>query len=356
MIDFSDAIGSQLRLLIYRAQYDRQVASEVDRILTQTLEDVADAIASPSFRNLSQFDQQRKLQLFREVGNRLSSGYNTLTTEMVDELSQYHGLESQIAKAQIAAVLPTGSSELGITLGAFLPTTLTNSIASLSVQGNTLPDWFAAQLGNITPATVSAIQQGLVQGMSVRQISANILDNSQATNPLNQAPNILARARRDATAITRTATTAVHNDAAQQSYIQAGPQVTNSYRFVAVRDSRTTPQCRAADGKIFRYDDPDRLVPPLHWNCRSTSIPVMDGAIAKKLGLGDSTDHSMQSYSDWLKSQSSSEQNSILGPSRAAMFRSGSLSLANAIDQDGRTLTLDQLRDAVSPLQPVGAS
>lgn len=341
-------------MLVYRAQYERNVSAQAESILEQALQDVADTISSPSFRNLSQFEQQRKLQLFREVGNRLSSGYSTLTSQMVDELSQYSGLEAQIAKAQIVGALPTGLANASVTFGAFLPTTLTNSIASLSVHGNTIPQWFASQLSSITPSTISAIQQGLIQGMSTRQIAANITGTSQATNPLNQTVNVLARAKRDATAITRTATTAVHNDAAQQSYADAGPQVTQSYRFVAVRDSRTTPQCRAADGRVFRYDDPNRLVAPLHFNCRSSCIPQLDGDLAKKLGLGDSVDHSMQSYGQWLQTQSNSEQNSILGPSRASMWRSGTLTLANAIDQDGRTLTLAQLRDAVSPLQPAG--
>lgn len=49
-------------------------------------------------------------------------------------------------------------------------------------------------------------------------------------------------------------------------------RATHPYRiYDAVLDSRTTPICRAIDGKVYRYDDPFLLThwPPLHFNCRT---------------------------------------------------------------------------------------
>lgn len=46
------------------------------------------------------------------------------------------------------------------------------------------------------------------------------------------------------------------------------------YRFVATLDKRTSPQCRAHDGKVYGVDDysPGSTAPPLHPHCRSTVV------------------------------------------------------------------------------------
>lgn len=43
------------------------------------------------------------------------------------------------------------------------------------------------------------------------------------------------------------------------------------FQFSAIIDTRTTPQCRAADGLVLQKDDPRtiKLTPPLYFNCRS---------------------------------------------------------------------------------------
>ncbi|MBA7569420.1 DUF935 family protein [Candidatus Atribacteria bacterium 1244-E10-H5-B2] len=46
--------------------------------------------------------------------------------------------------------------------------------------------------------------------------------------------------------------------------------------FSAIIDERTTEVCEALDGQIFEQGDPDiaRFTPPLHFDCRSTLVPV----------------------------------------------------------------------------------
>lgn len=53
---------------------------------------------------------------------------------------------------------------------------------------------------------------------------------------------------------------------------------TKQLQFVATLDSRTSPQCQKADGKLIDVDKakPGVNVPPLHPYCRSTVIEVMD--------------------------------------------------------------------------------
>jgi SPP1 gp7 family putative phage head morphogenesis protein len=44
------------------------------------------------------------------------------------------------------------------------------------------------------------------------------------------------------------------------------------YRYVATLDSRTSSICAALDGREFEYGKGP--MPPQHFNCRSTTVPI----------------------------------------------------------------------------------
>lgn len=58
---------------------------------------------------------------------------------------------------------------------------------------------------------------------------------------------------------------------------------TRQVRFVATLDTRTSPECREADGSIVNIEDakPGKNVPPLHPFCRSVIIDVVRGLVHK---------------------------------------------------------------------------
>jgi SPP1 gp7 family putative phage head morphogenesis protein len=70
------------------------------------------------------------------------------------------------------------------------------------------------------------------------------------------------------------------------------PHLLAGVRYSAILDTRTTPQCRLLDGKVFKLDDPAlaKFTPPLHFNCRSLLVPV---TIGTKLDPGDMVTPSM---------------------------------------------------------------
>jgi len=53
-------------------------------------------------------------------------------------------------------------------------------------------------------------------------------------------------------------------------------EMTAGVMFSAIIDERTTEVCEALDGQIFEQGDPDiaRFTPPLHFDCRSTLVPI----------------------------------------------------------------------------------
>lgn len=77
--------------------------------------------------------------------------------------------------------------------------------------------------------------------------------------------------------IVRTKTTDIYNRG-RKSYYDNDPlaqQVIEAYQYSAILDDRTSEVCRYLDGKIFAKGEfVNKVVPPLHFNCRSVLVPV----------------------------------------------------------------------------------
>ena len=176
---------------------------------------------------------------------------------------------------------------------------------------------------------------------SVKQIAAA---GGQATTVANN----------QVIALVRTSINQVANAASQQVY-EANQDITKKYRYVATLDSRTSAICRALDGREFEYGKGPK--PPQHFNCRSTTVAVID---YKGLGFDPpppskrSAQGGMvpadQSYGQWLAKQSKLVQEQALGKSKVPYFEKLSAkhgpkdAIAKLVRDDGSELSLDQLR------------
>lgn len=352
-IDFppSDPRGRELQLLLERAKYERWLSARVEELLERTWNETLDVLHSAKFRTLTRFQQQRILELAREVDRILKSGYVDVAKLHLKELQGYASLEADVARVQAASVLSPGNIEaVNFSLRVRLPKTYLDAIAKLPIQGRNIGDWFEGQAETMSRESRRIIQQGLVEGKAPAEISRRLLADDRAAGPV-----LARRSKAEAKMVSRTAVNAVQNDASRQSNMMLPRSISDSYRWVSVHDKRTSPICRALDGRVFKYDDPGALYPPAHISCRSTTLAIVKGA-GVSIGEQKTRPLSMRSYGDWLATQPESTQNDILGPSRAALWRGGK-SLADMIDADNRVLTLKQLRErlGLGELAGVGA-
>jgi SPP1 gp7 family putative phage head morphogenesis protein len=145
--------------------------------------------------------------------------------------------------------------------------------------------------------------------------------------------------------------TSVQNvaNAANQAVYQANQHVTKKYRYLATLDSRTTAQCRALDRKVFNYGEGP--TPPTHFNCRSTTTPVIDykglGIPEPETGTRASDRGQVRadlSYEEWLKAQPPEKVQAILGKGKAKLFLDGRVTLAEMVRSDGSEISLAQLQ------------
>lgn len=187
--------------------------------------------------------------------------------------------------------------------------------------GKILGEWLDEQKLATQIKVKQTIRLGVLNGLSTSKIVDALY--AEPGNPFQGA-------KRNAEIMVRTASAHVTSQASLKTFERVG---FGSYQLSAVLDSRTTPVCRALDGKIYKTSDKGRKVPPFHPGCRTVMIAVSDDEPAFADG-----------YEDWLGKQSTAEQESILGPARYRLWKSGQ-PLESFVDLDmHHVIPLDELR------------
>ena len=201
--------------------------------------------------------------------------------------------------------------------------------------------------GEPTPAIAKRLIGSLQFGEEAKTVRQLIAAGGQAT----------AVADNQVIALIRTSINQVANTASQQVY-EANQDITPRYRYVATLDTRTSAICRALDGKEFEYGKGP--MPPQHFNCRSTTVPIIDPDILppSTTATRASKDGQVpidQSYGEWLSKQPRSVQADALGPGKVAYFNRLAKkygprdAIAKLVRDDGSELTLEQLRKRYGP-------
>jgi len=215
------------------------------------------------------------------------------------------------------------------------------------------------------------VRNGLLTGEPTDQIARQLKGRLRFGQPgslrqMAQAGGqVTTAANHQVMAMIRTSINQVANETSQQVY-KANQDVTRRYRYVATLDNRTSPICRSLDGQEFDYGKGP--TPPQHFNCRSTTVPVID---YKGLGIepppaselrrpntafgpsrarrGD-TVPSNQTYGEWLDKQPKGVKADVLGASKVPYFNrltekyGPTDAIRKFVARDGSELTLEQLK------------
>jgi SPP1 gp7 family putative phage head morphogenesis protein len=317
---------------------------------------------------------------------------------MVPELQGLAELQSEFVTEELRKALPVGSRDAVRTVEIspqFAQSVVTTDPTQLNVVALS-DDLFAAVNG--APATFSltaaqgatitlpngevitkafrgiavdqaerfsqVVRQGLLTGGTTPSIAKRLIGSLQFGEEAKTVRQLVA-AGGQATAVAdnqvitlvRTSINQVANTASQQVY-EANQDITKKYRYVATLDTRTSSICRALDGREFEYGKGP--TPPQHFNCRSTTVPVIDPDILppSTTATRASKDGQVpinQSYGEWLAKQPRSVQADALGPGKVAYFNKLAdkygprNAIAKLVRDDGAEVTLEQLRKRYGP-------
>jgi len=261
--------------------------------------------------------------------------------------------------------------------GDFALTTKRGELLTLP-NGETVEKAFRGIAARQQESLARHIRQGVLSGETNVQIARRLMGRlnfneyaKEGTRAFALAGNQpLKLANNQIKTIVRTSINQVSN-AASQSVYAANKDVAPEYEYVATLDSKTSSICQRLDGQKFGYDKGP--TPPQHFNCRSTTVPVVD---YKKLGLTPPKETKLTtrpsetgrvpqkvSYGDWLYEQRARGANNklkkyepgeiqiqTLGFEKAKYFNrlaaksNGKDALRQVIRSDGSEMTLEDLK------------
>jgi len=216
-----------------------------------------------------------------------------------------------------------------------------------------------------------AVRSGVFSGETLDQISRRLIgrldfDKLQKANVKQIAlagGELTKLANHQIQTIVRTSVNQVTNQASQAVYA-ANKKVSPKYEYVATLDSRTSAICQRLDGQTFDYNNGP--TPPQHFNCRSTTVPIVDfDGLQKKypnLEKPPATQFDTRpsatgrvpqgtTYGDWLLNQEKELQIKTLGSQgKVNYFKklarregSGQKALRKLIRNDGTKRSLEDL-------------
>lgn len=218
----------------------------------------------------------------------------------------------------------------------------------------TLDAGWADQTAASKKRIVSTIRRGVAEGKSEADIARMIRGESKTS-----VTSAIGLARTSITSVT---------SQADYSVYKSNAALIKGWQYVAVLDSRTTPLCAHRNGHVYPTSDTAHL-PPAHWLCRSTTVPVVHdldtlakseqlvhlrrknfGELSRKeQSYFDGIAYQDESYGSWLYRQPHAIQRQHLGSELAVQeFNSGQLTLDRFMD-GGRQISLRKLRAITDP-------
>lgn len=216
----------------------------------------------------------------------------------------------------------------------------------LASSGDRLLPWTNLLKTDQIVAVENLIRKAHVQGWSTPMM----LQGLRGTRANRYTDGLMPRIGRGNETIIRTAIQHVAATARMVVW-EDNEDIIRGYRWVSTLDTRTSSICRGLDGQEFEMGSGP--VPPIHPNCRSTTVPLLDPVydILERGGTRSSLTGQVSrstTYYEWLKNQPFSFQESVIGYKRAKLLQDGGLSAEEfarlQLNRLFEPLTLEEMR------------
>lgn len=312
---FDAAVNHRLDLDAYSNEQAREITRLVQAVHVRAVERLAAARIALEDGSGTQAAVTQIEGLISELEAVFAQGYRRVSDEIEDQIEALAEIERDFS-LNTANSLARAAGVESLTVGPTVAQ-IVAAVNSVPLNGRFLAPIVEGLEAAAFERVAQEIRIGFVGGESLSELTERVIE----------AGGVSSRA---ADIVVRTANTHIAAVAAGETYRLHG--AVDRVEYVAVLDSRTTSICRGLDGQVFPVGEGPR--PPQHLRCRSVVIPLLIGEDPPE----------RQRYEDWLRSQPPARIEEILGPTRAALFSYGGLSLTDLNGTGGRLLRLDELR------------
>lgn len=317
MVTTTDAVT---RHSIFVERLKARAVNEVMELVDPLGIKVSDEVLRSNLENLNRRQVQ---QLQTRIARIIRDGYGPINDLINQELFDFGAYEGEWQPDMLE------KTELVIDPGTASDADIWAAVNAEPFEGRFLKGWLAGLSVGSQQRVREVITQGYADGLSAAQVARQIVGT-------RRRPGVWNKSRNGAATMVRTAFTHTATVARDLTYDE-NPTIRKE-QHLSILDGRTTPICRALDGRIFVRGSKvsKRLQPPLHPACRSTRQPVT--------GKNADAAEGRVTYQQWLAKQPAALQDDILGPTRGRLFRSGDITLDRFVDESGQQYTLEQLR------------
>ena len=301
---------------------------------------------------------------------RIAAKTKRLMRENAGALDANESQRLQSLLADIDATINAEMQTIGDKIGAIVRPLAENELefyqSALTQQSTVLPVGLPANSAQIVAsnATMRLVSGSVVKTETIDSVIDTL--KSSSTTAIRRAiledgllagalpgeiiSNVTAiagqKTRTNAEAVVRTVVNAVSSEA-QQQVAQANANLLEGMKWLSTLDGRTSPVCRARDGKIYPVGSP--VTPPAHYRCRSVMVMVLKkeyrvAGIEKTRSSETGYVSDKTTYQSWLRQQPAPVQRDILGDTRYKLFKKGGIELDKFVDSSGIEYTIDQLR------------
>lgn len=313
-------------------------ALNAERMIIQMGEDIAAKLAAEY--NLAR--SERLTALMRTVRAILAATMTEIKAGTIETATEFAGSEAAFTVKMLsqAATVKFLTPAQSLIEAAVLRLGMDAPVGPAQLTLSEMLDQFA---GAKSDEVIRIINESILEGRTGQQAAQDV------------RAIVTTRQARQVGTVTRTVINHVSNRARAATFTENAGFI-ESYQWVSTLDSRTSFLCQGRDGRVYPVGKGP--LPPGHYGCRSTVIPVIKEEFSLFKGDGKrpsvGTDgaelvSAKTTYGQWLKRQPAAFQDEVLGDTRARLFRDGGLQIDRFRDETGRVYTLDQLR-ALEPL------
>lgn len=283
-------------------------------------------------------------EIVRSMRKALEGSASAAVKEFADRLEEIALFSYQSEAAGLSTGITGIVSKLGSAkvLGQVLE-------RPLSSTGELLMPWIKRMVESEVLAVESLLRKGLAEGWD----NSRMIRALTGTRSNRYTDGLMARLGRQNSTLVRTAIQHAHSVSRQQVWNE-NSDIIEGYRWLSTLDNKTSEQCRALDGRLFKLGAGP--LPPIHPNCRSVTVAQLIKSLdvlsrgATRASM-DGPVSAKTNYYDWLKDQPAEFQDSVIGPVRGALLRNGGLTVAEftrlQLNSVFEPLTLEEMRKLV---------
>lgn len=300
--------------------------------------------------DLNELGRRDRSNLLTEANALIKEHYADIAAAMADQLGQLSRHESD---AIVSTLKKAYRSQLEFKSAnqAYFE----RAVKDVLIQGAPSQSWWERQAGDIAFRFAQIVRSGIDQTLTNQQIIAKVVGK-------RGEPGLMDIARNNAGALVHTSVQAVAADARRKTFEQNSDAL-NGIEQLSTLDSHTTVICIAYSGAKFDFNYepiPPTTLPynggvPRHWGCRSVEVPITKTYAELGLDIQEPPVGKRASetgpiraditMADYIKLRGERFADKLLGPGRAKLFLDGKITLQDLLDQSGRPLTLEQLKE-----------